>query len=87
MQISSYPLKQAWQTLFITNDSTVYYDIVAHLNFRCFMKFDYFPMDVNICPFKMEVLSGNAELSLENLEAKDTESFKNEPFEIGQVCH
>ena len=44
-----------WKTVYLTNDSEIHYEIEANVNFRCNMKFDYFPMDVNFCPFTLYV--------------------------------
>ena len=73
---------QEWQTMYISNESVVTYGVNAHVNFRCYMNFDYFPMDVNICPFEMWIVDDEVDLYLSHINANQTDSFKNEPFQI-----
>ena len=70
-----------WKTVYLTNDSEIHYEIEANVNFRCNMKFDYFPMDVNFCPFTLYVEKMNMNIS-DSIAILDSESMKAEPFEI-----
>ena len=80
--LNSFNILQAldpWQTVYLTNDSEIHYEIKANVNFRCNMKFDFFPMDVNFCPFTMWVDKISMNLS-DEIKILDSESMKAEPF-------
>ena len=80
--LNSFNILQAldpWKTVYLTNHSEIHYEIKANVNFRCNMKFDFFPMDVNFCPFTMWVDKISMNLNKE-IKILDSESMKAEPF-------